>query len=105
MRAKKAIIIKVMNTGKINLIHLSIGTLHMLNIAISPPSVGLIKFDKPSPIGKAKMVICLVSPKDSPKGSITGKVAKACPLPDGIKKLIMVCDIDMLMADAYKGKS
>jgi len=38
------------NTGKMNLIHLSIGTRHILNIAIKPPNVGFTKLDNPSPI-------------------------------------------------------
>lgn len=40
---------KPINTGNIKRTHRLIGTRHILSIAISPPSVGLIKFDNPSP--------------------------------------------------------
>ena len=57
-------------------------------IPIRPPKEGFIRFDTPSPIWKARMVVCLVKPNNSPVGIIMGNVARACPLPEGIAKLI-----------------
>ena len=50
INAKNEIIIRIIKTGKINLIQRSIGTRLILNIAISPPSVGLTRLVRPSPI-------------------------------------------------------
>lgn len=50
IKIKKAKAIKLINTGSIKRIHRSIGTRHILNIAISPPNVGLMRLDNPSPI-------------------------------------------------------
>ena len=50
IRATKDKEINVINTGNIKRTHRSMGTLHILNIAMSPPKVGFIKLETPSPI-------------------------------------------------------
>ena len=50
------------------------------------------------------MVIWFDKPNSVPRGSITGKVASACPEPDGIKKLMTDWEIAILTAARCKGK-
>lgn len=74
------------NSGKTNFTHLTKGTFAKLRTAIKIPEVGIIIFEKPSPLVNANTAVCLVIPMRSASGAISGIVTAACPEPEGIKK-------------------
>ena len=60
--------------------------------------------EKPSPKWKANTAVCRDMPSISAKGTIIGIVVAACPLPEGITKLIKLWIINIPTAAKALGK-
>lgn len=97
--------IQININGHMNLNHFSYGTLPIDRYPINTAEVGMIEFVKPSPNWNAITAVCLVIPNKSDSGIIIGIVAEACPLPEGIKKFIIICTIYIPITDKALGKA
>lgn len=72
-----------------NFHHLCIG-IPLIPMEMAREHVGHRILEKPSPNWNARQVTCRLTPSRSPRGARIGITVAACPVEDGIKKLISV---------------